>query len=101
MNHDIEAIFIDVGKHNQARRTQIATGWSGRALTSFCKRPDARYKVYEVGIRDLARSPEKVWTRWMLPGCMTNRAAIGEQTFLYRRTMGHRLPSLMQEAGWN
>jgi putative hydrolase of the HAD superfamily len=105
MNHDIEAIFIDVGatlrvlvedEPYQARaRKQIATlVGTEESPESFCQRLDERYKVYRKwAFETLLEAPEKeLWTRWMLPDWPPDRIAplSGELTFLYRQTMGRR-----------
>jgi len=105
MNHDIEAIFIDVGNtlrvlvedepyQAQARR-QIATlVGTLESPESFCGRLDERYKVYRKwAFETLIEASEKeLWTRWMLPDWPPDQIAplSGELTFLYRQTMGHR-----------
>jgi len=105
MNHDIEAIFIDVGNtlrvlvedkpyQAQARR-QIATLVGAQeSPESFCERLDERYKVYRKwAFETLVEASEKeLWTRWMLPDCPPDQIAplSGELTFLYRKTMGRR-----------
>ncbi len=105
MNHDIEAIFIDVGntlrvlvedEPFQARaRERIATLVGAQVSPeSFCEQLDARYKVYRKwAFETLIEASEKeLWTRWMLPDWPSAQVAplVGELTFLYRQTMGRR-----------
>ncbi|MEJ2559497.1 MAG: HAD family hydrolase [Anaerolineae bacterium] len=105
MNHDIEAIFIDVGNtlrvlvedepfQAQARQ-QIATLLGAQeSPESFCERLDERYKVYRKwAVETLSEASEKeLWTRWMLSDLPPDKIAplSGELTFLYRNTMGRR-----------
>lgn len=105
MNHDIQAIFIDVGntlrilvkdEPYQARaRERIATLVGAQeSPESFCQRLDERYKVYRKwAFETLIEASEKeLWTRWMLPDWPAEKIApiSGELTYLYRQTMGHR-----------
>jgi HAD superfamily hydrolase (TIGR01509 family)/HAD superfamily hydrolase (TIGR01549 family) len=105
VNHDIEAVFIDVGatlrylvedEPYQARaRQQIATlVGTGEPADAFCEMLNSRYKVYRKwAFETLLEAPEKeLWTRWMLPDWPADRIAplANELTYLYRQTMGHR-----------
>jgi HAD superfamily hydrolase (TIGR01549 family) len=105
MNHNIRAIFIDVGntlrvlvkdEPYQARaRKQIATlVGTQESPESFCVQLDEKYKVYRKwAFETLIEASEKeLWTRWMLPDWPAEKIAplSGELTYLYRQTMGHR-----------
>ncbi len=105
MNHDIEAIFIDVGNtlrvlvedeafQAQARQRIATLVGAQEAPEAFCERLDERYKVYRKwAFETLTEASEKdLWTRWMLPDWPPTQIAplVGELTFLYRQTMGRR-----------
>jgi putative hydrolase of the HAD superfamily len=105
MNHDMEAIFIDVGNtlrvvvedepyQAQARQQIAALVGTQESPESFCKRLDARYKVYRKWAFEtlMEASERELWTRWMLPDRPADQIAplAGELTFLYRQTMGRR-----------
>jgi len=105
LNHDIEAVFLDVGNtlrivvkdepHQAQARQQIATLVGAQeSPKSFCERLDERYKVYRKwALETLIEASEKeLWTRWLLPDWPPDQVAplSGELTFLYRKTMGHR-----------
>jgi len=105
MNHDIEAIFIDVGNtlrvlvqdepYQAQARQQIATlVGTHESPESFCTQLDERYKIYRKWAFEtlLEASEKELWTRWMLPDWPTDQIAplAGELTFLYRQTMGRR-----------
>jgi putative hydrolase of the HAD superfamily len=105
MNHNIEAIFIDVGNtmrvlvedepYQAQARKQIATlVGTPESPESFCERLDERYKVYRKwAFETLIEASEKeLWTRWMLPDWPPEKIAplSGKLTYLYRQTMGHR-----------
>ena len=105
MNHDIEAIFIDVGAtlrvlvenepyQAQAREKIADLVGTEEAPGAFCERLDERYKVYRKWAFEtlLEASEKELWTRWMLPDWPAERIAplAGELTFLYRQTMGCR-----------
>jgi FMN phosphatase YigB (HAD superfamily) len=105
MNHDIEAIFIDVGNtlrvlvqdepYQAQARQQIATlVGTHESPESFCAQLDERYKVYRKWAFEtlLEASEKELWTHWMLPDWPADRIAplAGELTFLYRQTMGRR-----------
>jgi len=105
MNHDIQAIFIDVGNtlrilvedepyQAQARKKIATLVGAQESPESFCKRLDERYKVYRKwAFETLTEASEKeLWTRWMLPDWPSERVAphSGELTYLYRQTMGRR-----------
>ncbi len=105
MNHDIEAIFIDVGNtlrvlvedepyQAQARQQIAALVGTQEPPDSFCKQLDERYKAYRKWAFDtlLEASEKELWTRWLLPDYPPDKIAplSGELTFLYRKTMGRR-----------
>ncbi len=105
MNHQIDAIFIDVGNtlrlmvkdepFQAHARGQIASLVGAQeSAESFCAVLDERYKVYRKWAFETLReaSERELWTRWLLPDRPADRIAplSGELTFLYRRTMGRR-----------
>jgi len=106
MNHDIEAIFIDVGNtlrvlvqdepyQAQARQQIAALVGTHESPESFCAQLDERYKVYRKwAFETLIEASEKeLWTRWMLPDWPADQIAplAGELTFLFRQSMGRRV----------
>jgi putative hydrolase of the HAD superfamily len=105
MHHDIEAIFIDVGNtlrilvkdepYQAQAKQQIATLVGAQeSPESFCVLLDERYKVYRKWAFEtlLEASEKELWTRWLLPDRPAEQIAslVGDLTFLYRQTMGHR-----------
>ncbi len=105
MNHQIDAIFIDVGNtlrlmvkdepfQAHARRQIASLVGTQEPPESFCVALDERYKVYRKWAFETLReaSERELWTRWLLPDRPADRIAplSGELTFLYRRTMGRR-----------
>lgn len=105
MDHDIKAIFIDVGNtlrvlvkddvyQAKAKQKIAALVGTQESPESFCNRLDERYKVYRKwAFETLIEASEKeLWTRWMLPDWPSDKIAplSGELTYLYRQTMGHR-----------
>jgi HAD superfamily hydrolase (TIGR01662 family) len=106
MNHDIKAIFIDVGAtlrilvkdelYQAQARQQLATLVGAQeSPEAFCERLDARYKTYRKwAFETLIEASEKeLWTRWLLPDFPAGKIAplSGELTFLYRQSMGRRV----------
>lgn len=106
MNHDIEAIFIDVGNtlrvlvedepYQAQARQEIATLVGAQeSPEDFCQRLNERYKVYRKwAFATLQEASEReLWTRWLLADRPLEQTASlsGELTFLYRKTMGRRL----------
>jgi putative hydrolase of the HAD superfamily len=105
MQYDIQAIFIDVGNtlrvlvkdepYQAQAKQQIATLVGVQESPEiFCELLDQRYKVYRKwAFETLLEASEKdLWTRWLLPDRPAEQIAplVGDLTFLYRQTMGHR-----------
>jgi len=106
MNHDIEAIFLDVGNtlrilvkdepHQAQAKQQLATLVGAReSPEAFFERLDARYRTYRKwAFETLIEASEKeLWTRWLLPDFPADQIAplAGELTFLFRQSMGRRV----------
>jgi putative hydrolase of the HAD superfamily len=106
MNHDIEAIFLDMGNtlrilvkdephQAQARQQMAALVGAQEAPHVFCAQLDARYKIYRKwAFETLVEASEKeLWTRWLLPDFPREKIAplSGELTYLYRQSMGRRV----------
>lgn len=106
MNHDIEAIFIDVGNtlrilvkdepyQAQARQQLAMLVGTQESPETFCARLDERYKIYRKwAFETLIEASEKeLWTRWLLPDFPADKIAslAGELTYQYRQSMGRRV----------
>jgi putative hydrolase of the HAD superfamily len=106
VNHDIEAIFLDVGNtlrilvkdepHQAQARQRIATLVGAQeSPDAFCERLDARYKTYRKwAFENLIEASEKeLWTRWLAPDFPADRIAplAGELTYQFRQSMGRRI----------
>ena len=106
MNHDIEAIFLDVGNtlrilvkdepHQAQAKQQLATLVGAQEPPeTFFERLDARYRTYRKwAFETLIEASEKeLWTRWLLPDFPADQIAplAGELTFLFRQSMGRRV----------
>ena len=107
MNHDIEAIFLDVGNtlrivvedaafQAQARRQFMMLIGAQEPLDPFFERLDARWKTYRKwSFENLAEASEKeLWTRFMLPDFSVDKIAplSGKLTRLWRDKDGRRVP---------
>jgi HAD superfamily hydrolase (TIGR01549 family) len=106
LNHNIEAIFLDLGNtlrillkddaHQSQARQKIAklVGTDEDPVT-FCEKLDARYKTYRKwAFENLTEAPEaELWTRWLAPEFPAERIApLGvELTYQYRQSMGRRV----------
>jgi len=106
MNENIEAIFLDIGNtlrillddgpHRSAARRKITELLgTDEDPEAFCKKLDARYKIYRKWAFDnLAEAPEAgLWTRWLAPDFPAEKVApLGvELTYQYRQSMGRRV----------
>ena len=108
MNHDIQAIFLDVGntlrivvedEAFQARaRQQLMTlvGAQGASEGAFFAQLDTRWKAYRKwSFENLTEASEKeLWTRFMLPDFSAERigSLAGKLTRLWRDKDGRRIP---------
>jgi len=107
MNHDIEAIFLDVGNtlrivvedaafQAQARRQFMMLIGAQEPLDPFFERLDARWKTYRKwSFENLTEASEKeLWTRFMLPDFSVDKIAplSGKLTRLWRDKDGRRVP---------
>ena len=108
MNHDIQAIFLDVGNtlrivvedeafQAQARQ-QLMTlvGAQGASEGAFFAQLDTRWKAYRKwSFENLTEASEKeLWTRFMLPDFSAERIEplAGKLTRLWRDKDGRRIP---------
>jgi len=111
MDHEIEAIFLDLGNtlrvllkdeaHQAQARQRLATLVGAREIPeTFCQQIDERYKVYRKWATEhWIEAPEaELWTRWLLPDYPADVIAplATELTFQYRQSMGRRV---VQEDG--
>jgi len=107
MNHDIEAIFLDVGNtlrivvedaafQAQARQQFMILIGAQEPLDPFFERLDARWKTYRRwSFENLTEASEKeLWTRFMLPDFSVDKVAplSGKLTRLWRDKDGRRVP---------
>jgi HAD superfamily hydrolase (TIGR01662 family) len=107
MNHDIEAIFLDVGNtlrivvedaafQAQARQQFMMLIGAQEPLDPFFERLDARWKTYRKwSFENLTEASEKeLWTRFMLPDLSVDKIAplSGKLTRLWRDKDGRRVP---------
>ncbi|MBM3130152.1 MAG: HAD family hydrolase [Chloroflexi bacterium] len=107
MNHDIEAIFLDVGNtlrvvvkdeafQAHARRELVALTGATESPDAFCARLETRYKIYrQWAFETLMEAGEReLWTRFMLPDFPPDRIAphSGKLTRLWRDRDGRRVP---------
>jgi len=107
MNHDIEAIFLDVGNtlrivvedaafQAQARQQFMMLIGAQEPLDPFFERLDARWKTYRKwSFENLTEASEKeLWTRFMLPDFSVDKIAplSGKLTRLWRDKDGRRVP---------
>jgi HAD superfamily hydrolase (TIGR01662 family) len=107
MNHDIEAIFLDVGNtlrivvedaafQAQARQQFMTLIGAQEPLDPFFERLDARWKTYRKwSFENLTEASEKeLWTRFMLPDFSVDKIAplSGKLTRLWRDKDGRRVP---------
>ena len=107
MNHDIEAIFLDVGNtlrivvedaafQAQARQQFMMLIGAQEPLDPFFERLDARWKTYRKwSFENLTEASEKeLWTCFMLPDFSVDKIAplSGKLTRLWRDKDGRRVP---------
>jgi len=106
MDHNIEAIFIDLGNTlrillkdqahmARARQEIVRLVGTDEDPVAFCAKLDARYKEYRKwAFEHLIEAPEsEMWTRWLAPEFPAERIApLGvELTYQYRQSMGRRV----------
>jgi HAD superfamily hydrolase (TIGR01662 family) len=106
MDHNIEAIFIDLGNTlrillkdqahmARARQEIVRLVGTDEDPVAFCVKLDARYKEYRKwAFEHLTEAPEsEMWTRWLVPEFPAERIApLGvELTYQYRQSMGRRV----------
>jgi putative hydrolase of the HAD superfamily len=106
MDHNIEAIFIDLGNTlrillkdqahmARARQEIVRLVGTDEDPVAFCVKLDARYKEYRKwAFEHLTEAPEsEMWTRWLAPEFPAERIApLGvELTYQYRQSMGRRV----------
>lgn len=107
MNHDIEAIFLDVGNTlrivvedepfaAQARQQLMTLVGAQELLEPFFEKLGERWKAYRKwSFEHLTEASEKeLWTRWLLPDFPTGQIAplSGKLTRLWRDKDGRRVP---------
>jgi len=107
MNHDIEAVFLDVGNtlrivvqdeafQAQARQQLMTLVGAHESPETLFERLDARWKAYRKwSFENLTEASEKeLWTRFMLPDFPAERIAplSGKLTRLWRDHDGRRIP---------
>ncbi len=106
MNHNIEAIFLDLGNtlrilvkdeahQSQARQKLVELIGTTENPITFCEKLDARYKTYRKwAFENLIEAPEAdLWTRWLAPEFPAEKIApqAVELTYQYRQSMGRRV----------
>lgn len=107
MNHDIEAIFLDVGNTlrivvedppfmEQARKDLMALVGTSEPEAAFFEGLDTRWKAYRKQSKASLKeaSERELWTRWLLPDCPPEVIAplAGRLTRLWRDHDGRRIP---------
>lgn len=106
MNHNIDAIFLDIGntlrillkdeQHQANARANITNLVNTKeSPDTFCAEIDKRYKVYRKwAFNNLVEASEtQLWTKWLLPNYPEEiiTPISGELTFQYRQSMGRRV----------
>jgi HAD superfamily hydrolase (TIGR01662 family) len=106
MDHNIEAIFIDLGNTlrillkdqahmARARQEIVRLVGTDEDPFAFCAKLDARYKEYRKwAFEHLTEAPEsEMWTRWLAPDFPAEKIApLGvELTYQFRQSMGRRV----------
>lgn len=104
--HEIEAIFLDVGNtlrilvkdeshQAQARRRIAALVGTSESPETLCAELDRRYRVYRKWAFEhlIEASESELWTRWLLPDYPRDKIAplAGELTYQFRQSMGRRV----------
>lgn len=107
MNHDIEAIFLDVGNTlrivvedepfaAQARQQLMTLVGAQEPLEPFFEKLGERWKAYRKwSFEHLTEASEKeLWTRWLLPDFPADQIAplSGKLTRMWRDKDGRRVP---------
>jgi len=107
MNHDIEAIFLDVGNtlrivleepdfQQQAMRELMTLVGATESQGEFFEKVETRWKAYRKASKaSLLESPEEIlWTKHLLPDYPAERIAPlhGKLTRLWRDRDGRRVP---------
>jgi putative hydrolase of the HAD superfamily len=106
MEHNIEAIFLDVGNtlrillpdeahQHQARKKIAEMVGTKESPDEFCQELDRRYKVYRKwAFQNMVEASEaELWTRWLTPEFPAEKIApiALELTYQYRQSMGRRV----------
>lgn len=107
MNHDIEAIFLDVGNtlrvvvadeaFQKNARQQLMTLVGATAPEGFFfEQLDERWKIYRKQSKEtfVEASEKELWTKWLLPDRPVEKIAplSGKLTRLWRDHDGRRIP---------
>ncbi len=106
MNHNIEAIFLDVGNtlrivvedpafQAQAKQQLVALTGAQMSPDEFFDLLEERYKVLRKRAKEqlVEASETEMWTSWMLPDFPSDKIAplSGKLTRLWRNSDGHRV----------
>ena len=106
MNHNIEAIFLDLGDtmrilvkdeehQSRARRRIVELVSTDENPEAFYEKLNARYKTYrEWAFENMREAPEaELWTRWMTPEFPAERIIphAVELSFQFRQSKGRRV----------
>lgn len=107
MNHNIQAIFLDVGNTlrivipdpefmAQARKDLMALVGTSEPEDVFFAGLDARWKAYRKQSKAslIEASERELWTKWLLPDCPVDSIGplAGKLTRLWRDHDGRRVP---------
>jgi len=107
MNHEIEAIFLDVGNtlrvvvedesfQAEARQQLARLVGAEESAEAFCERVDARWKIYRKwSFETMTEASEReLWTRFLLPDFPADKIVplAGKLTRLWRDRDGRRVP---------
>jgi HAD superfamily hydrolase (TIGR01662 family) len=107
MNHNIQAIFLDVGNtlrivvkdepfQAQAKQQLMALVGARESPDTFFDRIEARWKIYRKYSKEslVEASEKELWTRWLLPDCPADKIAplSGKLTRMWRDRDGRRVP---------
>jgi putative hydrolase of the HAD superfamily len=106
MDHNIKAIFLDIGNtlrillqdeehQSRARKEIVKLVGTDADPVEFCKELDVRYKVYRKwAFQNMVEAPEKdLWTKWLTPEFPAEKIAplALELTYQFRQSMGRRV----------